>query len=114
MLALLSNELANQRRQELRRQAEQARRVAKARAARAAGGSAGAGVWTMRSSVGRALVRLSVLVSGTRLDDTVMVVRRRHGHAAVVVIWKDRPVPIDPSAPVPVHAGTGDHSGSRR
>jgi hypothetical protein len=114
MHALLTNELADERRRELLRQAERARRVAKARSARAAGASAGAGVWTMRSAVGRALVRLSVLVSGTRLDDTVMVVRRRHGHAAVVVIWKDRPVPTDPPAPVPVHAGTGDHSGSRR
>jgi hypothetical protein len=114
MHALLSNELAEQRRQELLREAERARRAAKARSARAAGASAGAGVWTMRSAVGRALVRLSVLVSGTRLDDTVLVVRRRHGHAAVVVIWKDRPVPIDPSTPVPVHVATGDHSGSRR
>ena len=113
MHALLSNELAAERRQELLRQAERERRAAKARSARAASASAGAGVGTMRSAVGRALVRLSILVSGTRLDDTVMVVRRRHGHAAVVVIWKDRPVPNDPSAPVPVHAGTGDHSGSR-
>jgi hypothetical protein len=114
MHALLSNELADQRRQELLRQAEQARRVAKARAARAVCASPGAGVWTVRSAAGRALVRLSVLVSGKRLDDSVMVIRRRRGTAAVVVIWNDRPVPSDASAQVPVHAGTDDHFGSRR
>lgn len=113
MHALLSNELADQRRQELLRQAEQARRVAKARAARAVRASAGAGVSTVRSAAGRALVRLSVLVSGKRLDDSVMVIPRRRGPAAVVVIWNDRPAPSDPSAQVPVHAGTDDHFGSR-
>jgi hypothetical protein len=71
-------------------------------------------VWTVRATAGRALVRLAVLVSGTELDDSVMVVRRRRGHAAVVVIWNDRPVPSDPSAPVPVRAGRDDHSGSQR
>jgi hypothetical protein len=114
MHALLSNELADQRRQELLRQAERARRTAKARAARAACASGGTGGWTVRSATGRALVRLSVLVSGTRLDDSVMVVRRRRGPAAVVVVWNDRPVPSDPSAPVPVHAGSDDHSGTHR
>jgi hypothetical protein len=114
MHALLSNELADQRRQELLRQAEQARRAAKARAARAVCASAGAGVWTARSAAGRALVRLTVFVSGRCLDDSVMVVHRRRGPAAVVVIWNDRPVPSDPTAPEPVHAGTDDHSGSRR
>jgi hypothetical protein len=113
MHALISRELAEQRRQDLLRQAERARRVRKARRARSARAGRGATpAW--RAAAGRVLVRAGVLASGTALEDSLVVVRHRRRPATIAVIWAGRGLPpADPPAPTPLPAGHGDRSGSR-
>jgi hypothetical protein len=116
MTALMSKELAEQRRQDLLRQAERARRVRKARRARSA--RAGRGdtptPWAWRAVAGRVLVRVGVLVSGTALEDSIVAIRHRRRPTTIAVIWSDRRVPhSDPPAPVCLPAGRRDRSGSR-
>jgi hypothetical protein len=113
MLAVLSKELAEQRRQELLRQAERARRVRQARRARSARAGRGA-PWALRVAAGRVLVRVGVLASGTALHDSVVVVSHRRGPATVVVVWSEGAAP--PSAPpagARLRSRRGDRSGSR-
>lgn len=114
MLALMSEELAEQRRQELLRQAERARWVRKARRARSTRTGRGGAPSAWRAAAGRVLVRVGVLASGTALDDSMVVVRRRGRPTTIAVIWSDREVrPGEPSAPARLRAGRGDRSGSR-
>jgi hypothetical protein len=113
MHTLMSEELAEQRRRELLRQAERARRVRKARRARSARAGRGAPrAW--RAAAGRVLVRVGMLASGTSLDDSVVVVRRRGRPTTIVVIWSDRRAgSIDSSGPLRRRAERGDRSPSR-
>jgi hypothetical protein len=112
MLALMSRELAEQRRQDLLRQAERARRAGTARQARSA--RAGRAPWAWRAAAGRVLVRVGVLASGRALEDSLVVVRHRRRPATIAVIWTDRGSPPgDPPASVPLPAGRGDRSGTR-
>jgi hypothetical protein len=114
MHALMSKELAEQRRQELLRQAERARRVAKARRARSARAGRGDAPWAWRAAAGRILVRAGVLVSGTALDDSMVVVRHRGRPTTITVIWSDQPAaPGDPAARMRLRAEGGDRSSSR-
>jgi hypothetical protein len=113
MHALMSKELAEQRRQDLLRQAERARRARKARRARSARGGRGA-PWAWRAATGRVLVRVGVLASGTALEDSMVVVRHRRRPTTIAVIWSDRDAsPGAAHVPEPLPAGRGDRSGSR-
>ena len=110
MHALLSTELAEQRRRELLRQAERARRARKARRARSARAGRGTATWAGRAVAGRILVRAGVLVSGTSLEDSVVVVRHG-GRPTIAVIWSDRGVP---PAPVRLPAAQPPPTSARR
>jgi hypothetical protein len=114
MHALMSKELAEQRRQDLLRQAERARRARKARRARSARGGRGGAPWAWRAATGRVLVRVGVLASGTALEDSMVVVRHRRRPTTIAVIWSDRDAsPGAAHVPEPLPAGRGDRSGSR-
>jgi hypothetical protein len=114
MLALMSKELAEQRRQDLLRQAERARRAGTARRARSARAGRDGAPWAWRAAAGRVLVRVGVLASGRALDDSLVVMRHRRRPATIVVIWTDRGSPPgDPPASVPLPAGRGDRYGTR-
>jgi len=114
MHAQMSMELAEQRRQELLRQAERARRVAKARRARSARAGRAGAAWAWRAAAGRILVRAGALASGTALDDSVVVVRRRGRPTAIIVIWSDQPAASgDPANRTRLRAEGGDLSPSR-
>jgi len=114
MHALMSKELADQRRQDLLRQAERARQARSARRARSARAGRGGAPWALRAATGRVLVRAGVLASGTALEDSVVVVRRRRRPTTVAVIWSDRGVPpVDRPVPARLPSGRGDRSGTR-
>jgi hypothetical protein len=105
MLTLMSMELAEQRRQDLLRQAERARRARKARRARSARAGRDHTPWAWRVATGRALVRVGVLVAGTTLEDSIVVVRRPRRPTTIAVIWSGRrgdhangPAPLRPRA----------------
>jgi hypothetical protein len=113
MNVLMSKELAEQRRQDLLRQAERGRRVRRARRARSARAGRGAPT-AWRAAVGRGLVRGGMLVSGTALDDSVTVIRHRRRPTTIAVVWSDRGSPPgDRPTPARLRAGDGDRSGSR-
>jgi hypothetical protein len=114
MQALMSKELAEQRRQDLLRQAERARRVRKARRARSARAGRGHAPWAWRVATGRALVRVGVLVSGTTLEDSIVVVRRHRRPTTIAVIWSGRSAEqaTDP-APMRLRAGRSSRPASR-
>ena len=114
MQALMSNELAEQRRHDLLRQAERARRVRKARRARSARAGGGHTRWAWRVATGRALVRAGVLLSGTTLEDSLVVVRRRRHPTTIAVIWSGhRSEQPTGRAPLRLRAGRRPRTASR-
>ncbi len=114
MHALMSQELAEQRRRDLLRQAELARRARKARRARSVRAGRGGAPWAWRAAAGRVLVRVGMLASGTALEDSIVVVRRRRRPATIAVIWSDRGIPPgDPPVPMRLPASRGSRSGNR-
>ena len=108
MQAVMSKELAEQRRQDLLRQAERVRRVRMARRARSARPGRGHSPLAWRVVIGRALVRAGVLVSGTTLEDSLVVVRRRRHPTTIAVIWSGRRSE-HPAGPAPLHRRAGRH-----
>lgn len=106
MQALMSEQLAEQRRQDLLRQAERVRRVREARRARSARAGRGHTPWAWRVVTGRALVRVGVLVSGTTLDDSLVVVRRHRQPTTIAVIWSGHRSE-QPAGPAPMHLRAG-------
>jgi hypothetical protein len=114
MQALMSQELAEQRRQGLLRQAERARQVRKVRRARSDRAGRGHGAWAWRVAIGGALVRVGVLVSGTTLEDSIVVVRRRRRPTTIAVIWSGRRAERA-SGPAPMHlrGGRTGHTATR-
>lgn len=114
MQALMSKELAEQRRQDLLRQAERARQVRKARRARSVRAGRDHTPWAWRAAIGGVLVRVGVLVSGTTLEDSIVVVRRRRRPTTIAVIWSGRHAEhaTDP-APMHLRAGRSRHTASR-
>jgi len=114
MQALMSKELAEQRRQDLLRQAERARQVRKARRARSVRAGRDHPPWAWRVAIGGALVRVGVLVSGTTLEDSIVVVRRRRRPTTIAVIWSGRRAEhATGPTPMHLHAGHGSHTASR-
>lgn len=113
MQALMSKELAEQRRQDLLRQAERARRVRKARRARSIRAGRDHTQWAWRMAIGGALVRVGVLVSGTTLEDSIVVVPRRRRPTTIAVIWSGRAEHATGPALTHLRAGRSSHTASR-
>lgn len=91
MYSLLTEQLAEQRRQELLREAERARLAAGAHSAapRAAGRGPLLSRW--RTVAGLALVRIGVRLGGDALADAVVVVPGRGARpATLAVVWRGR------------------------
>ncbi len=114
MQALMSKELAEERRQDLLRQAERARRVRKARRARSVRAGRDHTPWAWRMAIGGALVRMGVLVSGTTLEDSIVVVHRRRRPTTIAVIWSGRRTEhTTGAAPTHPRARRTSHTASR-
>jgi hypothetical protein len=109
MHSLMTEELAEQRRQDLLRRAERARRAEQAERAHsglratAARGSSRRG-W--RAVAGLALVRIGVRLGGDALADSVVVVAGRGTRPALLaVVWRGH------DGGLSRHAGTGRSNG---
>lgn len=89
MYSLLTEQLAEQRRQELLREAERARWAASARSASRGEAARRLLLSRWRTVAGLALVRIGVRLGGDALGDSVVVVPGRGARpATLAVVWR--------------------------
>ncbi len=89
MHPLMTEELAEQRRQDLLHQAERERCRARARSAHPAAAARGSSPRSWRAAAGVALVRIGVRLGGGSLADSMIVVPERGVRPAMMaVVWR--------------------------